>query len=211
MNDCPSGARDRSMKPIDFWFSIGSTYTYLAVMRLGAVERESGIPFNWNPFSVRRLMQDMDNIPFVGKPAKERYMWRDVERRAEQYGFPANFPVEYPLKHFDRANRVAVVAKQEGWCADYATATYRLWFQDRLPAGGEANLSEGLKQLGHSMTRVLDLADSDSIEKAYDDATEAARSLGVFGSPTFVVDDRELFWGDDRLEDAVRWALRPTR
>ncbi len=70
------------MRQIDFWFSIGSTYTYLTVMRLHNVEQESGMRFNWRPFSVRVLMQEMNNIPFKGKPAKEQYMWRDLERRA---------------------------------------------------------------------------------------------------------------------------------
>ncbi len=65
------------MKDIDFWFSIGSTYTYLTVMRLNKVEQEAGVKVKWRPFSVRALMQEMNNIPFIGKPVKEKYMWRD--------------------------------------------------------------------------------------------------------------------------------------
>ena len=69
------------MTSFDFWFSIGSTYTYLTVERIGDLARENGIDVQWRPFSVRALMQEMNNIPFAGKPAKERYMWRDLERR----------------------------------------------------------------------------------------------------------------------------------
>jgi len=196
----------RFVKSIDFWFSIGSTYTYLTVMRLGNVERASGVTFNWRPFSVRILMQEMGNVPFVGKPQKERYMWRDVERRADEYGFPVNLPIEYPLKEFDLANRVAIVALQEGWCAEYVRTTYRLWFQERLPAGSAVNLSECLALVGRSVARVLDSANSQSVKSAYEAATDEARSLGIFGSPTFMVDGQEMFWGDDRLEDAVTWA-----
>lgn len=196
------------MAKIDFWFSIGSTYTFLTVMRLHEVQDASGVGFDWKPFSVRALMQEMNNVPFVGKPTKEKYMWRDVERRARQYGFPVNWPVEYPLKHFDLANRVAVVARQEGWCPEYVGAAYRLWFQEGLPAGGEQNLSRSLAEVDQSLGRVLALANSESVEKNYNDATAMARSLGIFGSPSFVVDGKELFWGDDRLEDAVNWALR---
>ena len=198
------------MQPIDFWFSIGSTYTYLAVMRIRGVGRDAGVAFDWKPFSVRELMQEMDNIPFIGKPVKERYMWRDVQRRAEQYGFPVSFPVEYPLEHFDLANRVAIVARQEGWCAEYVTTAYSLWFQHGLAAGSEANLDRCLAKAGHSPARVIDRADSEEIRKAYEEATHEARSLGIFGSPSFVVEGREVFWGDDRLEDAVRWAMRRT-
>ena len=59
---------------IDFWVSIGSTYSYLTVMRLSAVEQETGVKFRWRPFSVRAIMIEQKNIPFVGKPVKLAYM-----------------------------------------------------------------------------------------------------------------------------------------
>lgn len=193
--------------PIDFWFSIGSTYTYLTVMRLKEVEQEFGIDFRWQPFSVRVLMQEMKNIPFVGKPAKEKYMWRDLQRRAGKYDIPIRLPIAYPLQHFDRANRVAILAQQEGWCPEYVSATYQLWFNKGMPAGDDANLAESLRIVGQDSNRVLELAQSDSIETAYRESTSRARNLGIFGSPTFVVGNDELFWGDDRLEDAIEFAL----
>jgi len=154
-------------------------------------------------------MREMDNIPFVGKSAKEKYMWRDLQRRAERYGIPANLPIEYPLKHFDLANRVAIVAQQEGCCSQYARTTYQLWFQEGLPAGKEGNLDESLRMADQQPDRVLKIANSYSINHAYEDATSRARTLGIFGSPTFVVHGHELFWGDDRLEDALDYSCRP--
>ena len=77
------------MKTIDFWFSIGSTYSYLTVMRLAGVERDTGVAFDWHPFSVRVIMREMNNLPFADKPAKSRYMWRDIARRARKYGLEA--------------------------------------------------------------------------------------------------------------------------
>ena len=183
------------MKSIDFWFSIGSTYTYLTVMRLLEVEKSQGIAFNWKPFSVRQLMQEMNNVPFVGKPVKEEYMWRDVERRAHHYGYPINLPVKYPLEQFDLANLIAVAGTQEGWCPKYVRTCYRLWFEEGLPAGDEENIGRSLAEIGQSMDRVLEVATSESNETLYNDATSAARSLGIFGSPTFVVDGGELFLG----------------
>ena len=58
-------------------------------------------------------------------------------------------------------------------------------------------------------SRVVALAQSDEIAREYDDATEQARRLGIFGAPTFVARG-EVFWGDDRLEDAVTWHQRGT-
>ena len=76
------------MSGIDFYFSIGSTYTYLSVTRILDVEKKHQVKFNWKPFSVRAIMQEMNNIPFPkDKMNKVNYMWRDIERRAEGYGF----------------------------------------------------------------------------------------------------------------------------
>jgi len=196
------------MKEIEFWFSIGSTYTYLSVTRIAALAKEAGASFSWQPFSVRKIMQEMDNVPFPpSKKVKVDYMWRDIERRAQGYGFSARVPAPYPLGEFDLANRVAVLGKQEGWCEDYVRATYRRWFIEGQEAGGEPNLPQTLSEIGQDLSHVLERANSPDIEAAYLEQTARAQRLGIFGSPSFVVDG-ELFWGDDRLEDAVRWAQK---
>jgi 2-hydroxychromene-2-carboxylate isomerase len=189
--------------PIDFWFSIGSLYTYLSVMRLDRVEDVSDVRFRWRPFSVREIMIEMDNRP-LSKPLKLAYMWRDLERRA--HGLLCDFPARppYPLKNFDLANRIAVVGAAEGWCADYARATYGRWFGEGEEAGSEPNVSESLREVGQDPARVLALANSDETGRSYAKATAEAKRLGIFGAPTFVTRG-EIFWGDDRLEDAIRW------
>ncbi len=189
---------------IDFRFSVGSTYTYLAVMRLPDVEKATGIRLRWHPFSVRAIMREMNNSPFANKPVKMAYMWRDIERRAGRYGLPIRVPAPYPLKEFDLANRVAMLSTREGWCASYVRAAYRRWFQDGLEAGSEPNLSDSLREIGQDPARVVALAGSGEIGQAYDAATAEAQRLQVFGAPTFVVGG-ERFWGDDRLDDAISW------
>ena len=196
------------MKEIDFWFSIGSTYTYLSVTRLVEVSQKTGASFSWKPFSVRKIMREMDNIPFPpNKQTKVQYMWRDIERRARSYGFVANVPAPYPLQELDLANRVAVLAMQEGWCEDYVRSTYRLWFIDGYEAGSDINLTQTLSEIGQDKLRVLELAGSSDVEAVYLNQTERAKQAGIFGSPSFIVDG-ELFWGDDRLEDAINWASK---
>ena len=196
------------MKEIEFWFSIGSTYTYLSVSRLIKVERKFEVSFSWQPFSVRKIMREMDNVPFPPtKQAKVDYMWRDIQRRARGYGFEASVPAPYPLKEFDLANRIAVLGMQEGWCSNYVQATYRRWFLEWLEPGSEPNVSESLREIGQDSERILELASGEETGEVYSCQTESAQSKGIFGSPSFIVDG-ELFWGDDRLEDAVSWALR---
>ncbi|MFN6978505.1 MAG: 2-hydroxychromene-2-carboxylate isomerase [Gemmobacter sp.] len=195
------------MATIDFWYAIGSTYTYLTVMRLPAVARETGIAFRWRPFNVRHVMTVQNNIPFRDKPQKAAHMWRDIARRAARHGLAPRIPAPYPLPGLVLANRVAVLGAQEGWAEAYTRATYRLWFEAGQPAGEEPNLSASLAAAGQDAARVLAAAQSDRIAAALEVETRAAMALGVFGAPSFVVGD-ELFWGDDRLEDACDWARK---
>jgi len=190
---------------MDFFFFIGSTYTYLSVNRVEAIAATRGIPVRWRPFDVRAIMIEQNNRPFVGKPVKLAYMWRDLERRARRLGIPFRSVPAYPVDPEGLAGRVATVASREGWCPEYVRLTYRHWFlEDRAP-GDPAHLRELLVQLGRNPDQVIARAATDETRALYAAETDAARTLGIFGSPTFVVGD-EIFWGDDRLEDAVDWA-----
>jgi len=194
------------MKSIDFWFSIGSTYTYLTISRLNEVSTQEGLTFNWYPFSVRKIMMDMDNIPFTppAKKIKSDYMWRDIERRAGFYGFNPKIPAPYPLTQFDLANKLAILGMNEGWGIDYVISTYKRWFEQGKEPATEPNLSEILQELKLNKDEVIAQAQSTEIENKYLENTEKAYSLGVFGSPTFIFEG-EVFWGDDRLEDCIKW------
>ena len=193
--------------PFEFWFAIGSTYTYLSVMRIEEVTREAGISVVWRPFNLREIMVEMNNIPFVTKPVKEAYMWRDLERRANKYKLPINLPVAYPLKEFDLPNKIAALASSEGWVSEFVRATYSNWFMNGLEPGQDSSLSKTLDELGKDKPLVLANAQDADVSSAYVANTAQARSKGIFGSPTFSIGN-ELFWGDDRLEDAIEYYLR---
>ena len=194
------------MNEVNFWFSIGSTYTYLAVNRLQELAIKENIKFNWHPFSVRKIMMDMDNIPFTppSKKIKSDYMWRDIERRAKFYGFEAKVPAPYPLKEFDLANQIAVLGMNEGWGVDYVVKTYQRWFQQGKEPATEPNLTEILQELNLDHKETIQKANDNKIKDQYLKNTESAYEKGVFGSPSFIFDG-EVFWGDDRLEDCSKW------
>ena len=196
------------MQNIDFYFSIGSTYTYLSVTRIIDVEKKHQVRFNWLPFSVRSIMKEMNNIPFPKeKINKVNYMWRDIERRAESYGFFAKTPVPYPLTEFDLANKLAILGLKEGWGVDYIRLTYKRWFQEGKEPATEPNISEIFKELKIDKEKAIKDANSSEIEKQYLKNTESARENKVFGSPSFIVNS-EIFWGDDRMEDAIKWSKK---
>ena len=175
------------MSKIEFWFSIGSTYTYLSTQRLEALEKEKNVEFEWFPFSVRARMVEMENIPFMAEKKKQKidYMWRDVERRANFYGFDANVPAPYPLKEFDLANQVAILGKKEGWIKDYTKLTYKKWFLEHHEPGSEPNLSKTLMEIGLDPEEIIKLAKLSDIVNEYEKNTKMAKNKGIFGSPSF--------------------------
>lgn len=191
-------------KQLDFFYFIGSTYTYLAVSRAAELAQREGVSLNWRPFSVRTLMREQNNTPFAGKPLKRQYMWRDIERRALHYGLQFDAPPPYPIDATELANRVATVAATQGWCAEFTKAAFQCWFVDQTDPGEPAQLKAILRRLGHDADAVLAQADTEAIRDKYAGETAAARALGLFGSPTFACGN-EIFWGDDRLEDALAW------
>ena len=196
------------MSSIDFYFSIGSTYTYLSVTRILDVEKQHQIKFNWKPFSVRAIMKEMNNIPFPkDKINKVNYMWRDIERRAEEYGFFAKTPVPYPLTEFDLANQIAILGLDNGWGIDYIRLTYKKWFQEGKEPAIEPSISEVLSELKLNKDKIISDAKEKRIEDKYLSNTNSARKNKIFGSPSFIVNN-EIFWGDDRMEDAIKFFKR---
>jgi len=193
-----------SATDFDFWFTMGSTYTCLSALRIPQVERTTGVKIRWRPFNLRKILQEMKHIPFADKPAKCAYMWRDIERRAAMYDIPVQLPAPYPLKENALANKIALIGMQEGWGADFVQASYRRWFQKGQESGSEPNVSESLRECSQDPERVLVLARGEHGERCLEAETAEARKLSIFGSPTFAVGS-ELFWGDDRLEDAISW------
>ena len=194
------------MKNIDFYFSIGSTYTFLSVTRILDIEKKNNIKFNWKPFSVRAIMKEMNNIPFPkDKKNKVDYMWRDIERRAKSYGFFAKTPVPYPLSEFDLANQIAILGLEEGWGIDYIRLTYKKWFQEGKEPAIDPSISEVCDELKLNKNEIITAAKDQIIQNKYLLNTDSARNNKIFGSPTFVVNS-EIFWGDDRMEDAIAWS-----
>jgi len=194
-------------KTLEFWFSYGSTYTYLTVARLGELATSKGVVVDWKPFILRVITRElgMPKGPFGSNPAKLGYMWRDVERRAARHGLRYKKPSIYPVDSQSTAH-VGLLAAREGWCAEFTRLVFHWNFVEGRPIGVEGNLEGILRELGKNPEEVIAKAQSDEIKDAMIRQTDEAKSLGIFGSPSFIIAG-ELFWGDDRLEDALAWCL----
>lgn len=193
---------------IEFWFGYGSTYTYLSAMRIESLLKGINIDLRWRPFNLTALMRDkgFPRGPFAERPDKLAYMWRDLERRAGRFGLPYRRPGIYPVDS-QRTVRVGLLASHEGWCAEFTRKVLEMNFAEGRPIGSPGQLEAALSELGRDPEATLRQAHGENIERALVEQTTRAAEIGIFGSPTFIVDG-EVFWGDDRLEDAVAWATR---
>jgi 2-hydroxychromene-2-carboxylate isomerase len=132
-------------------------------------------------------------------------MWRDLERRASTHGVPYRQPSHYPPNTLLTA-RVGMLAATEGWCREFTERSFALHWTEDIAIGSDANLSATLAAFGRDAAEVLARAQGASNKELLRAATEEAKAIGIFGSPSFVT-RVELFWGDDRLEDALAWAM----
>lgn len=194
------------MQRLEFWFEFGSTYTYLSVARIGRLAAARGVEVAWHPFYLMPILVErgLNMGPFLPWPEKMAYMWRDIERRAERAGLPYTKPSAYPVSSLLTA-RIACIAAQEGWCQPFTEKVFSLhWTENRL-IGTDDNLDTAIGILGKDPIALKVQAQTPDGKEALKRQTDRARSLGMFGSPSFTC-ARELFWGDDRLEDALDWA-----
>jgi 2-hydroxychromene-2-carboxylate isomerase len=194
---------------LDFWFEFASTYSYPAAMRIGALAEANGVKVRWRPFLLGPVFkaQGWDNSPFNIYPTKGRYMWRDLERICDALALPFAQPDVFPQNTL-LAARVALVSLSDNWGETYCHAVYGSEFASGQNIGDVATIAAILSRLGQDPEHVLAQAQSDKIKSALRAQTEEAQRIGIFGAPSFVTADGELFWGNDRLETAISWAKR---
>jgi 2-hydroxychromene-2-carboxylate isomerase len=199
---------------LDFWFDFASTYSYPAAMRIAPLAAQAGVGVRFRPFLLGAIFkaQGFATSPFNLYPAKGRHMWRDLERLCADLGLPFRRPEPFPQNSL-LAARVALVGLGEdrddkNWGEDFCRALFRAEFGDGRRIDDAAVIADILVGLKVEPEPVLAAAQSDAIKARLRAQTEAAERLGIFGAPSFTTADGELFWGNDRLEQALRWASR---
>lgn len=190
--------------PLEVWFEFASSYSYPAVARVERLTRAAGVSIVWRPFLLGPIFaaQGWADSPFNLYPAKGRYMWRDLERICDREGLPLRRPSRFPRNGL-LAARVATLG--EPWIADFVRGVYHANFAEDREISDPAVVGDILASLDADAGAVLARARSDDNKQRLRAATEEASSRGIFGAPSFTVGD-ELFWGNDRLEDAIAWA-----
>src|SRR5262245_10018705 len=192
---------------LDFWFDFASTYSYLAAMRIGPLAQEPDIRVRFRPFLLGPIFkaQGWSTSPFNLYPAKGRHMWRGLERSCNELQLLFRRPDPFPQNSM-LAARVALVGLDQAWGEAFCRAIFRAQFADGCRIDDMAVVGDILAGLKLDPEPPLAAAQSDAIKARLRAQTEEAQRLGVFGAPSFTTADGELFWGNDRLEPALRWA-----
>ena len=192
---------------LDFWFDFASTYSYLAAMRIGPLAQKAEVRVRFRPFLLGPVFkaQGWSTSPFNLYPAKGRHMWRDLERSCAELQLAFRRPDPFPQNSL-LAARVALAGLDQAWGEEFCRAIFRAQFADGRRIDDTAAIGDILAGLKLDPEPALAAAQSDAIKARLRMQTEEAQRLGVFGAPSFTTADGELFWGNDRLEPALRWA-----
>jgi 2-hydroxychromene-2-carboxylate isomerase len=190
---------------LQFWFDFASTYSYPAAMRIEQLARERGVPVSWNAFLLSRMFraQGWNDSPFNLYPVKGRYMWRDLERICEAQHLPFRRPSQFPRNGL-LAARIACRFSKETWTPAFVRAVYHANFAEDQNIADRPVIADCLRSVNQDAETVLNTAGSAETKTMLREQTERAVDLGIFGAPSFIT-GQELFWGNDRLEQALMW------
>lgn len=193
---------------IECWFDFASSYSYLSVMRIERDAAALGVQVLWRPLLLGPVLQAQGwpMPPFVQQPAKARYMWtHDLPRQCRKRGLPV---VASPPRAFPRSAllplRVALLGadQQADWVGEFCRRLIAANFVGDQEIESPDLVKAVLACLGLPAAALIDAAQTPEHKQRLRDQTAHAQARGVFGAPTFFVGD-EMFWGDDRLDDAL--------
>jgi 2-hydroxychromene-2-carboxylate isomerase len=195
------------MANIEFWYEFGSTYSYPAAMRIERLAGEAGVDVRWRPFLLGPIFKAFgwNDSPFNIFAAKGHYMWRDLERVCAAEGLPLKLPpAKFPQNGL-KAARLALVGESEGWTPGFTRAVFAANYAEKKDISEDETLRAILEALGVDADAAFEAANAPENKEALKQQTKEATARGLFGAPSFIV-GYELFWGNDRLETALKWA-----
>lgn len=196
---------------IEFWYDFASTYSWLSAIRIQAMAAEVQCDIAWRPFLLGPIFkaQGWATSPFNLYPAKGRYMVRDITRIAENRGRAFLMPDPFPANSLVAARLALTIGVDR--IGDFTRRVYEVQFETGADISQRATLEPLLQAMGLDAVAIFAASETATVKDALRNNTTQAQALGIFGAPTFVTTDGELFWGDDRLEQAFDWARKADR
>ncbi len=204
--------RQAPQRTLDVYWDFSSPFAYLGCSQIGALAARTGAKVRSHPILLGGLFRAIGtpDVPLATfSEAKQRHVARDLERWASRWGVPYRFPSRFPTRSLD-ALRVWFALPEDRRDA-YRDAVFRAYWAEDRDIADPAVLAACIGDPAVA-SAALEHAKSDDVKRALRESTEAAVARGVFGVPTFVVDEKDLYWGQDRLslvEEALTPPLEP--
>jgi 2-hydroxychromene-2-carboxylate isomerase len=198
------------MQTLDFYFDFISPYGYFAASVIDKIGEKHGIPVAWRAFNMRSVVSKKMGItqPIFAQPLKGPYFQQDVPRMARWFGLPMNPANIAEFNPVPAERAFWVLHDQDPALAKaFAVEVYRLVFAAGIAPSQPGEVAEIARQLGADGEQILQAIQGDAAKQRLVDETENAVAAGVWGTPTFKVDD-QLFWGSDRLWMVDEWLAR---
>jgi 2-hydroxychromene-2-carboxylate isomerase len=197
------------MKPprATFYYDFNSPYSYLAAERISGLFAEAGTEQpEWQPISFGHILKETGRRPWSFEDDKGAD-FAEIDRRARERGLPEiRYPEGWPINNYSlNPLRAAIYAKESGRVVSFTLACFRQVFAAGRDMSDIDNVLLAAAACELHPNAVLKGIETKSVKEKLRAATEEARALGLEGIPTVAVGE-ELFWGDDRLEEAVRAA-----
>ena len=205
------------MRSVDFYFDFSSTNSYFAAFMLPEICARNDARVNWIPTHFAALFRGTGFDVMAMTARKARYLWRDHARYAEMTGLPFRRPRRFPIKTATALRAVLAGgrmsnlddggATRERVMSEITQAFMRAYWERDEDISDRDVLASIASRSGFDGARLVELADASPAREELAAVTHAAAGRGVFGAPTFFVDD-EMFWGKDRLDFVERWLRR---
>ena len=184
-------------KTVTFYYDYGSPATYLAWTQINRIIEEANASLNMVPILLGGVFKETGNVSPGSVPAKGKWMNKDLIKHSKLYNVEFNLNSFFPINTLNLM-RGAIAAKEMDIFKEYSQAIFLgIWVKD-LNLGDVSILQKYLEQNNIDAKKLFDLVQSDEVKTMLIQNTKNAVANGVFGAPTFLVDD-ELIFGQDRL------------
>jgi carboxymethylenebutenolidase len=187
---------------ITVYYALQSPWTYLGWQRFRDLAAKAGAKVAYRPIQMAPVFAASGGLPLAKRPQqRQAYRMMELKRWRDVLGQPLTLePAFFPVDE-KQATLMAIAHGQAGGdIGALSQAMLRaVWAEERNLADPKT-LEAIAGEQGLDGRDLLARAESPEALAAYDANTEAALTAGVFGVPTFVLDDGELFWGQDRLD-----------
>ena len=194
------------IKPFEFYFDFSSPYTFLAHKQIRKIEKDNSIKIKYMPILLGGLLKSAGIIANADIPIKAKYMIKDCKMWAEKYAVAFKFNNYFPIKTLNLM-RCVLVAEKKNFEQNFINEIFDAIWQDGLNLNDNSIVEKLLKNLDiNPKTFLMDAVDS-SIKEDLKKRTDLAFKKGIFGAPSFIVNNK-VFWGQDRLDFVITEAQK---